>query len=341
MEGKEINIFLAGCGTVGGALLRQLAAGAEGIAERTGKHLRLVGLGNSRHYIINVSGLDPASSAKQLPCGCPSGHNGYIKALEGLRLPNSVFVDCTPSSEVASQYTTLFQCGYSVVSCNKIAFSAPYEEYKKMKDTAVRNGVGVRYETTVGAALPIIESVERCINCCDDIERIEAVLSGSLNYLFSEYSGAAGPSFATLVGQAQKLGYTEPDPDIDLNGCDVLRKILILSREAGIPLEKENVEKIPLPRKEDETSLRRLFDEAALQGCRLRYVATLTRTENGYKASTGLRAVDATHPFFNLNGPDNCAVITTRLYPSPLVIQGAGAGGAQTASGLLNDILKG
>lgn len=337
--GKVINLFLTGCGTVGGSLLKLLAANAGSIAARTGKSVRLVGLADWQHYVIDEEGLDPATAVSLLPGGASSENNGFVEALKGISMENSIFVDCTASKDISQQYPELFKYGYSVVACNKIAFSAPYSEYKAMKDAAVRYGVSLRYETTVGAAQPMVESVTRCVNSGDEIQRIEAVLSGSLNYLFSTYRGAEGPTFAQNVMKAKELGYTEPDPGIDLSGRDVLRKILILSREAGLPLDEEDVEKTPLPAPEDEAAFRRLYDEAAAEGKRLRYIASLVRTESGYKAAMGLRAVGPDHPFFNLVGADNSAMMVTSFYPSPLVIQGAGAGGPQTASGLLNDIL--
>jgi len=241
---------------------------------------------------------------------------------------------------VASSYEKLMGLGYSVVACNKIAFSGPFAQYRNLKSAALRTGNSIRYETTVGAALPMVEAITRCVNSGDRITKLEAVLSGSLNYLFSSYKGAEGPSFAQLVEDARKKGYTEPDPSFDLSGRDVLRKILILSREAGLPFEETDVEQIPLPEYTDEDAFRALYDEAAAKGLKLRYIASLIRTGNNYKASIGLKAIDSNHPFFNLNGTDNCALIQTDFYPSPIVIQGAGAGGAQTASGLLNDILK-
>ncbi len=337
---KVINLFLTGCGTVGGSLIKLLAANTQSIAERTGKRVKLIGLADWQHYVIDEEGLDPATAVSLLPEGASSENNGFVEALKSVSMENSVFVDCTASKEISLQYPELFKCGYSVVACNKIAFSAPYVEYRAMKDAAVKYGVSLRYETTVGAAQPMVETVTRSINSGDEIQRIEAVLSGSLNYLFSSYRGAEGPTFAQIVGKAKELGYTEPDPGIDLSGHDVLRKIIILSREAGLPLDEEDVEKTPLPAPEDEAAFRKLYDDAAVEGKRLRYIASLVKTESGYKAAIGLRAIGADHPFFNLVGADNSAMIVTSFYPSPLVIQGAGAGGPQTASGLLNDILK-
>jgi len=337
---KVINLFLAGCGTVGGSLLKLLAANAEQIAQRTGKRVRLAGLGDWQHFIIDEEGIDPAKAVELLQNGESTENDAYIEALKHISLENSVFADCTASKEISQKYTELFRYGYSVVACNKIAFSAPYSQYKAMKEAAVKYGVSLGYETTVGAAMPMIESVTRSVNSGDEIERIEAVLSGSLNFLFSTYKGAEGETFEQIVEKAKVAGYLEPDPSIDLSGRDVLRKIIILSREAGLPLDEEDVEKTELPDYKDEAAFRKLYDEASSKGLKLRYIAQLVKTEAGYKASIGLRSIDETHPFFNLNGTDNCAMIKTEFYPSPIVVRGAGAGGPQTASGLLNDILK-
>lgn len=250
----------------------------------------------------------------------------------------------------------LFKRGYSVVACNKITFSAPFKQYEFLKQTALENGTSLKYETTVGAALPVLESISRSVNSGDNINKIEAVLSGTLNYIFSTYKGGEdGLTFAQVVKNAQDAGYTEPDPRLDLSGRDVLRKLLILSREAGVPLDEDNVEinpilgpeffdcKIPEFYKllsENEEFFSNRYNEAAKNGNIQRFIASLVRKEDGsYLAKLGLENVDSSNPLFNLSGTDNCALIKTDFYPSPLVVQGAGAGAMQTASGLLNDIL--
>lgn len=337
-DSSSVRLYVAGCGTVGGALLDIIRRCGAEIARRTGKRLIVAGVSNSRRYVLNYSGVDlnmlKSLLSEESGCSFDAADDGYFKAIANMAQEGSIFVDCTASPYIAGKYEWLFKQGFSVVACNKIAFSAPYSEYSALKAAAVKYGVKLRYETTVGAALPMLETAARCLNSGDRIDRIEAVLSGTLNYLFSNY---AGSDFAGLVEAARIAGYTEPDPMIDLSGRDVLRKLLILSREAGVALDEADVEKEEIPL--DEAVLAELYRKAAELGCRLRFVASLEREGEGYKAKMGLRALPADHPFFNLSGTNNCALVTTEFYPSPLVVQGAGAGAYQTASGLLNDIL--
>ena len=275
-------------------------------------------------------------------------------------LQNSVFVDCTASSDISYKYLNLFEHGYSVVASNKITFAAPYEQYKKLKTSAVENGVSLKYETTVGAALPILESISRSVNSGDGILSIEAVLSGTMNYIFSSYKGGEdGKTFAQIVRLAQEAGYSEPDPRLDLSGRDVLRKLLILAREAGADIDEKDVQIDPVlgpeffegkvpeffkKMEENEAKFAASYKEAADKGLRQRFVASLIseRDESGnvvFKAAMGLKNVGPEHPLYSLCGTDNAAIIGTEFYPSPLVVQGAGAGAYQTASGVLNDIL--
>lgn len=354
---KDINLFIAGFGVVGKALVDIIARNGDKIAERTGKRLHVCGLSNSRKYILDKAGLDLRDIATKLSEGESAADEAYFEALANITLENSIFVDCTASSDIAYKYMNLFRRGYSVVACNKITFSAPYKQYSAIKSTALENGATLRYETTVGAALPILESISRSVNSGDEIIRIEAVLSGTLNYIFSTYRGGEGGTFAEVVKRAQDAGYTEPDPRLDLSGRDVLRKLLILSREAGVGIDEKDVEispilgpeffegKVPAFYKmlqENEAFFAERYRQAADKGLRQRFIASLVKDESspfGYKARIGLENVDASHPLFNLCGTDNAAIIKTDFYPSPLVIQGAGAGAYQTASGVLNDIL--
>ena len=374
---RAVNLFIAGFGTVGKALLGIISSQREGIERRTGKRVNVIGISNSSHYILNTEGLDLATESGHNPTeatfkiidkvknllesGESAADDAYFEALAGVSMENSVFVDCTASSDISYKYINLFRRGYSVVACNKITFSAPYRQYSALKSAALSTGASLKYETTVGAALPILESVRRCINSGDRIHRIEAVLSGTMNYIFSTYNGGPAangsePTFAQVVRNAQEAGYTEPDPRLDLSGRDVLRKLIIMAREAGIPIDENDVDSVPvLPAEyfsgdvnafykmleDNEETFSSHWKEAAGKGCRQRFIASIESDgDSGYRCSMGLRDVSQEHPMYNLAGTDNSAIITTDFYPSPLVIQGAGAGAFQTAGGILNDILQ-
>ena len=356
-SGKDINLFIAGFGTVGRALVDIISKNREKIAERTGRRLHICGLSNSRRFIIDKNGLELSTIKEQLDNGQNSADEAYFSQLGTLSLENSVFVDCTASADIAFKYMNLFKKGYSVVACNKITFSSPYKQYAALKQAAIEIGATLRYETTVGAALPILESISRSVHSGDEILRIEAVLSGTLNYIFSNYAGGEGGTFAEIVRRAQDAGYTEPDPRLDLSGRDVLRKLIILSREAGVGIDEKDVDISPILGEEffegdveafyaklaeNEEMFAARYNEAASKGLRQRFVASLVKDEAspfGYKAKIGLESVSPEHPLFNLCGTDNAALIQTEFYPSPLVVQGAGAGAYQTASGVLNDII--
>ena len=356
-SGKDINLFIAGFGTVGRALVDIIAKNRDKIAARTGRRLHVCGLSNSRRFIIDKHGLDLNDIKTQLDNGISSADEAYFTQLATLSLENSVFVDCTASADIAFKYMNLFKKGYSVVACNKITFSSPYKQYAALKEAAIEIGATLRYETTVGAALPILESISRSVHSGDEILRIEAVLSGTLNYIFSNYAGGEGGTFAEVVKRAQDAGYTEPDPRLDLSGRDVLRKLIILSREAGVGIDEKDVEISPILGEEffegdvasfyeklaqNEEMFAERYAEAASKGLRQRFVASLVKDADapfGYRAKIGLESIDSSHPLFNLCGTDNAALIQTDFYPSPLVIQGAGAGAYQTASGVLNDII--
>ena len=356
-SGKDIHLFIAGYGVVGKALVDIISKNREKIEKRTGRRLHVCGLSNSRRFILNKNGLSLENIAEQLADGHSSADEAYFNKLATLTLENSVFVDCTASADIAFKYMNLFKRGYSVVACNKITFSLPYKQYAAVKEAAIEIGATLRYETTVGAALPILESISRSVHSGDEILRIEAVLSGTLNYIFSNYAGGNGGTFAEVVKRAQDAGYTEPDPRLDLSGRDVLRKLLILSREAGVGIDEKDVEiSSILPDEffegdvnafyaklaENEAMFAERYHEAASKGLRQRFVASLVKDPEssfGYKAKIGLESVDASHPLYNLCGTDNAALIQTDFYPSPLVVQGAGAGAYQTASGVLNDII--
>lgn len=354
---KDVNLFVAGYGTVGKALIDIISRNGDKIAERTGKRLRIAGLSNSRKFVIDNDGLPLDNIRERLENGESAADEAYFEALANTSLQNSIFVDCTASSDIAYKYMNLFKHGYSVVACNKITFSSPYSQYKTLKQSALENGASLKYETTVGAALPILESISRSVNSGDEILRIEAVLSGTLNYIFSTYDGGRTATFAQIVRKAHDAGYTEPDPRLDLSGRDVLRKLLILSREAGVGIDEKDVEICPIlgpeffegkvdafykKLEDNEAAFAAQYEAAASKGLRQRFIASLVKDETspfGYKAKMALENVGPEHPLYNLCGTDNAAIIKTDFYPSPLVIQGAGAGAYQTASGVLNDIL--
>ena len=356
-SGKDIHLFIAGYGVVGKALVDIIGKNREKVEKRTGRRLHVCGLSNSRKFILDKNGLSLEDIKDQLENGYDSADEAYFTQLATLSLENSVFVDCTASADIAFKYMNLFKRGYSVVACNKITFSAPYKQYSALKEAAIEIGATLRYETTVGAALPILESISRSVHSGDEIVRIEAVLSGTLNYIFSNYAGGEDGTFAEVVKRAQDAGYTEPDPRLDLSGRDVLRKLLILSREAGVGIDEKDVDiSAILPEDffegdvasfyaklaENEEMFAARYNEAASKGLRQRFVASLVKDEEaplGYRAHIGLESISEEHPLYTLSGTDNCAIIETDFYPSPLVIQGAGAGAYQTAAGVLNDII--
>ena len=319
-----VKLFIAGYGNVGKALVKMIAENHDAIVARTGQDLRICGLANSRRYLLDEAGVNPAALADGVA-------GSFLDALAGLALAGSVFVDCTASAETGLRYPQLMKAGCGIVACNKIPFAGSAARYAALVDTSAREHVGLHYETTVGAALPILATLERAAVSGDTVVSVEAVLSGTLNYLCDRY---AGHDFAALMEEARQKGYTEPDPSIDLSGRDVLRKTLILARVAGFPLEEKDVKMTPFPA---ETELAAAYAEASAQGLRLRYVA---RLDGQGHTTVGLQAVGPDSPLYTLTGTDNCAVITSADYPSPQVIRGAGAGPRQTAAGVLQDILS-
>ena len=345
----------------------------EFLLKTLGKNLVVCGLCNSRKFIIDRNGIALGTQEQmiaQLAEGSDvkasgnsaNGLNNYINEISKLKLSNSIFVDCTASKEIAGTYVDLFRNKFSVVACNKIANSLSYDSYCELFKNALAEGVTYRYETTVCAAQPVLAMIRQIINSGDRILKIEGIVSGTLNYLFSCYN--TEKSFATLVKEAKELGYTEPDPRLDLSGTDVLRKFIISAREAGEQIERSDIDFqgfVPSSLLEpkgatfaddeqefytaleaEEPTLKAMYDNAAAKGCKLRFAATLDKSKDDKKPvyRVGLIEVDSTHPFYSLEGSDNAMLITTEYYPNGVVIKGAGAGARQTASGLLNDILK-
>jgi len=324
---KQIKLYIAGYGKVGKALVDMLSENAAGIEARKGRKLLLCGLANTRRYILDVEGIPWAEAAGRLADGIIPG-TAFTEALpeaEGC----SVFVDCTADATMGSIYPSLMLKGYNVVACNKIPFSGPYKQFRCLEDLARENGVSLNYETTAGAALPVLVTLDRVMQSGDRFEKMDAVLSGTLNYLLDNYKGVG---FDSLVEDAKQKGFTEPDPSIDLSGKDVLRKIIILSRQIGIALEESQVALEPIP-----SDIADRYAAASSKGKLLRYVASV---DSSGKAIVGLQEVASDSSLAALHGTDNAVLITTRDYPSPMLIQGAGAGPRQTAGGLLSDILR-
>jgi aspartate kinase len=341
---EQINIFVAGYGAVGKALLAMVGRTAATVAQRTGKAVRVAGVANSRRYSIDLGGHP----------GAPSAEGDFVDAVCAVAPKGSVFVDCTNSETLYQRYPQLFAAGLNVVSSNRRSFAVPYVTYASLHAAARENGAFFRYETTVGAALPILESISRGANSCDQVLSIEAVVSCTLNQILSDYR-PGGESFASLVRKAQAAGLTEPDPRLDLGGRDVLRKLLILAREAGVRLEEEEVAVTPLiPANLFDVPLEQFYEgleaaepqfaaaarEAETQGFRRRFVASLEKTGEGYRAGIGIRNVPPVHPAYHLKGTENAIIVCSAFHPYPLVIQGPGEGAREAASSILNDILR-
>lgn len=347
---KQVNLFIAGTGNVGGKLLAQLAQQQEYLQQNLRLQLRVVGLTNSRKMHFNDEGIDLRKWKEVLDKSEPADFDSFVSRIHSKNLRNSVFVDVTATEKVASAYDKIFSRSISIVACNKIACSSPYSYYKKLKDLARDHNVSFLFETNVGASLPIIGSINDLLRSGDRINKMQAVLSGTLNFVFNNYNGER--SFAEVVRQAQNEGYTEPDPRLDLSGKDVMRKIMILAREAGEQLEMEDitnnsfmpescmqgsVEDFYAEMERQEDYFKKLYKEAASQGKKLKFVASF---ENG-KAAVGLQHIDPAHDFYHLYGKDNIVLFYTNRYvEQPMVVKGAGAGAEVTASGVFADIIR-
>lgn len=349
-EYKVLNLFVCGVGTVGGQLLEQIHNQYEELKRTKRLKLNVVGIATSKKALFNSDGIDLANY-RQLLADAPESNEKKLRdAIIEMNCFNSVFVDCTASKEVAEIYQPLLEHNISVIAANKIAASSSYEKYARLKETALARGVFFRYETNVGAGLPIIGTINDLRNSGDVILKIEAVLSGTLNFIFNEIS--ADVTLSEAVRRAKEQGYSEPDPRIDLSGKDVIRKLVILAREAGYKVEKTDVEAhlfIPdeffegsidefwknLPKLDANFEARRKQLDA--EGKRWRFVATF---DHG-KLSVALKEVDRTHPFYNLQGSNNIVALTTERYREyPMLIQGYGAGASVTAAGVFANIMS-
>ncbi|MEO0000522.1 MAG: bifunctional aspartate kinase/homoserine dehydrogenase [Bacteroidota bacterium] len=347
---REVNLFITGTGNVGKKLLEQLTSQIRMLAER--QHIRVVlaGISNSRKMCIDPAGIDPMHWEAILNSGENANAHLFANEMTRLNLRNSVLVDVTANKEIPDLYAGLLKKSMSVVACNKIAASDRYEKYRELKQLALAYNCRFLFETNVGAALPVIGTLNDLIKSGDQILRVEAVLSGTLNFVFNNYDGKK--SFASVVKAAQDEGYTEPDPRLDLSGTDVMRKIMILAREAGLVMEMEeischaflpsacmegSVDDFYVSLEKHEPHFRSLLQGAEKENAKLKFVATLAEG----KASVGLQHIQPSSEMYHLYGKDNIVLFYTERYPlQPLVVKGAGAGAAVTASGVFADILR-
>jgi aspartokinase/homoserine dehydrogenase 1 len=373
---KQVNVFIAGLGNVGSKLIEQIKLQAANLQSTLRLQIKIAGIANSKKHLINLKGIDIGHSNSltdsnnthssqwmdQLAAASSGTIQDFVNAIKDHNLSNSIFVDVTAHATVADTYAQLLSKGISVVACNKIACSSAYETYANLKSLAQNYHAAFLFETNVGAGLPIVSTLNDLIHSGDTIKKIEAVLSGTLNFVFNNYEGGKdGKSFAQVVKQAQDEGYTEPDPRLDLGGTDVMRKILILAREAGYPLEMEDITNESfLPAscfngsvadfynelEKQEPHFKQLYDAAAAAGCKLKFIAKFESHANEkmngmVTAKVGLQHIQPSSDFYHLYGKDNLVLFYSERYPElPLVIKGAGAGADVTASGVFADIIR-
>lgn len=347
---KQVNIFLAGTGNVGHKLLGQVQQQLQFLQEKMRLQVKLTGIINSRKMLIDEKGISLDNWKQLLDPSATANLGDFIDEVIRLNLRNTVFVDITASDDVAGVYAQLLQKSISVVACNKVAASSAYENYRKLKDLAREFNAQFLFETNVGAGLPIIGTINDLLHSGDRVHRIEAVLSGTLNFVFNNYNGKR--KFAEVVQQAQDEGYTEPDPRLDLGGTDVMRKIMILAREAGEQIEIDDITNHTFmpdscmqgtvtdfytAMEKNEAHFKQLFEKANKDGNKLKFVASFQQG----KASVGLQPIGPVHDLYHLYGKDNIVLFYTDRYKDqPLVIKGAGAGADVTASGVFADIIR-
>ena len=349
-EYQVLNLFICGVGTVGSSLIEQIRGQRERLMQERGLKLNVVGVISGHYAAFDRDGIDLNNYREALVAGGESNLQRLKAEVIGMNIFNSVFVDCTASDEVAALYKDFLNHNISVVAANKVAASSQYENYKELKQTARRRGVKFLFETNVGAGLPVINTINDLINSGDRILRIEAVVSGTLNFIFNTTS--ADIKLSDTIRLAKEKGYSEPDPRIDLSGKDVIRKLVILAREAGYPIEQDDVEKnLFIPQELFDGSLDDFWDkvpslDADFEERRQRLVAEnkrwrfVARLDEG-KASVSLQEVNQWHPFYNLEGSNNIILLTTERYKEyPMMIQGYGAGASVTAAGVFADIMS-
>lgn len=351
VETKQLNLFVMGVGNVGSTLLSQIEKQASYIQNTLKLKINIVGLSNSKLMVFNDSGIDLSQWQETLSNGEKTDPIEFFEKAKALNLRNSIFVDITANAAVAGTYEHYLKESIAVIACNKIACSANYEQYQNLKDLSRKYKAPFLFETNVGAGLPVIDTLNHLIASGDRIRSIHAVLSGSLNFIFNNFNDST--TFHKVVKQAQKEGYTEPDPRIDLSGTDVARKLLILARESGCKLnmsdifndgflpegalEASSVDDFYTLIKSKDEAFKRLLNSANNNNAKLKYVASFI---DG-KANVGLQEIPAGHPFYNLEGKDNIVMFYTERYSDqPLIIKGAGAGSEVTASGLFADIIR-
>ncbi|MBS4044125.1 MAG: bifunctional aspartate kinase/homoserine dehydrogenase I [Chitinophagaceae bacterium] len=352
---KQINIFIVGLGNVGAKLIAQLQQQQEYLQTKMQLQLRVLGIANSKKMYFDDEGIDLNNYQNHLQEGDAMDIKNFATIIQNKNARNSVFVDVTANENIALHYELFLQKSISVVACNKVAASYQYDYYKKLKDTAREYNCQFLFETNVGAGLPVIATLNDLIRSGDRVQRIQAVLSGTLNFVFNHYDGKK--LFAEVVKQAQDEGYTEPDPRLDLSGTDVMRKIMILARESGEHIEMDDIENESfLPAscmqgsvadfykamEKEEAHFKKIFEAAHVNGKKLKFVASY-ESQNGKtgKASVGLQQIDPQHDLYHLYGKDNIVLFYTIRYPEqPLVVKGAGAGAEVTASGVFADIMR-